>query len=432
MILLGLLQILSLAIPSLAEPPCSGYSVNDCQGDVSAEIIQFTTRDLTKCQQHCALFDDCTFYAFYDNPIQSVDCHIFREPFNAYLNHCNIRQGVKSGGSNGNCITPDEFTCEVEQTEGCNPYGSILESNIPFPTPEACRSYCDINADCKMWEFDVEKVLCSTYNSAEKMCNIKFGPPNTSPGDCGTVTDPPPTPDPNQSTPRPGVCGIDCQPGTELQLFADCENCGKYYECSNGVLTSMPCPNCYLFDPEKGYCNQPSQVNCGNRPEDDNCVAPTLPGDCPYSDGYFKDPHDCDQYIICRNGEASFESCVNNTFSGLYNYEKQWCDFENRVNCEDRPICRGPADYTQCQCQGAAVQGPEDCAGSTNTEYRSDPYNCQRVVICRGGAQTDEYICPPGQYWNQDIISCVDDSSVCKGRPVCQDVDNTFVDCSCV
>ena len=388
------------------ESPCNDYAVNDCTQDPDAEFLAFNAGSQVKCQKHCEIQEECQFYAYHKKPTQNVDCHLFAEPFHVYAGHCDVSTGPLNQDPPGSCLTPQENSCEIEQHENCVLYGKILESNIQSPDVVTCEAFCKINQGegCKYWEWSRERAACNLYDSAEKQCNIVFGPRNGAPGDCGTTTTGTTT---TGSTAQPGTCGVTC-PEEGLQLFADCDNCGGYLECYNGVMSTKTCPNCYLFDEGKGYCNQPTQVSCGDRPEDENCSAETKPGDCPYDNGYFKDAHNCGRYFVCKNGMSETFSCKNATFDGLYDYNLEWCNWPEKVDCEDRPICGGePPEYTNCQCQGAETVTEFSCPNTPNVEFFIDPFNCQHMIVCHGGSQIHDAYCWDGQYFNYQSGTCV-------------------------
>ena len=284
--------------------------MNDCTQDPDAEVIAFNTGSQQKCQLHCEIEEDCQFYSYHKNPSQNVDCHLFREPFSVYVGHCDVRTGPLSDDVPAKCEnSPDENSCQIEQHENCNLWGKRLESDLKSPDVSTCQALCKVNQGegCRYWEWSREKGTCNLYDSADKQCNIAFGPSDGAPGDCGATPTEKPTEIP--PTAKPGTCEITC-PSVGLQLFEDCDNCGGYYECYNGVLSSPKiCQNCFFFDEAKGYCNQQTQVDCGERPDDVPCNEGTKPGNCPYDDGYFKDVHNCGGYFICSNGVPSAVSC---------------------------------------------------------------------------------------------------------------------------
>merc|ERR1711872_840062 len=301
--------------------------------------------------------------------------------------------------------------------------------DLTAPDVATCEAFCKINQGegCKYWAWSREKKTCNLYDSAEKQCNIAFGPSDGAPGECGTTQKPEETT--IGSTASPGYCDVTC-PEVGMELFEDCNNCGGYVECYNGVMTTKTCPNCYLFDGAKGYCNQPTQVACGSRPEDEDCSAETKPGDCPFDNGYFKDVHNCRNYFICKNGVAESMSCKNGTFDGLYDYNLEWCNWQDKVDCEDRPICTGdPPEYKNCQCQGAETVDNFQCPNSPNVEVFIDPYNCQHIIVCQAGSQ-DDYYCESNQFGDDQTGTCKDDPSVCRGKPICNNIQDS-TDCYC-
>merc|ERR1712240_117572 len=413
----------------LAWEDCSEYTANKCTGDPYAEIIAFNAGSQEKCQAHCELFSNCKFYAFHTLMSQGVDCHLFDEPFSAYINHCKERGGpwVPKQEQGGPCFSPEENSCEVAQYGNCNMMGKIEETFDNTPYEKTCEKICSLNSVCKFWVHSSETNECHLYDSAEKKCNVAFGPRDGTPDECAG-------PDPTRSTNRPTEptvtpppdCDIDC-PAQGLALFPDCENCGRFYECFNGALTSRECPYCNHFDPDKGYCNQPPTVDCGDRPvpDPDDCHACDNPPPCRCPQGYFPDPWSCGQYYYCQDNSPDPYSCQNDTFSGLYNDKLIQCDFPERVQCEDRPICRGPS-RTKCQCQGAVIKPPVTCKGTSGITLEADPYNCQHFLVCMGGELAEDIYCPDGQYLPEGGQECVaGDGSQCGKRPVCEEIQKS-------
>merc|ERR1711973_6195 len=189
---------------------CSDFFLGQCTGDLNAEIIQFNTGSQEKCQAHCELFDGCQFYSFYETPTQNVDCHLFNEPFSAYVNHCNLRGGPKIQIIEGTWSAPTALACE-KICGGYNPAGE---------------------PGCEMWTFEKQEQKCSLNDSAEMKCNVAFGPSSGSPADCGGITFPPgPTPSPIDP-PTPDFC-----PDNGLEIKPDPNHCDGFLECWNGVLT---------------------------------------------------------------------------------------------------------------------------------------------------------------------------------------------------
>merc|ERR1711936_869831 len=60
----------------------------------------------------------------------------------------------------------------------------------------------------------------------------------------------------------------------------DPELCYKYYKCDSGCVTHETCPGDFKYDTLYGFCNYPSDVDCGSRPCPDgdvHCPPPLTP-----------------------------------------------------------------------------------------------------------------------------------------------------------
>jgi len=359
---------------------------------------------------------------------------LFKIPFKAYRNHCNLVGGPKRevADQGSSCFDATGDTCEVSQLQDCFFDGKIIEHSESPPTPLDCEKFCGITDECKLWTFEKEERRCSLYNEDGKTCDVAFGPHSGTPAQCGQTVPPGPTTTPGPPSP-------DC-PEQGLVILPDPFHCERYLECFNGVKTSVECPYCNWYDAEKGECNQPPTVNCGDRqppPPSETCdsCTPSAGGRCPCPWGYFPDLYDCDHYVYCQGTDTPVENeCADTVKDGLYNPEKVQCDFEDRVTCGKRPICRGP-NYTQCQCQGAEPVAPRDCSSTQGVYILEDPYNCQHFQVCMNGALVDEQWCDEGKYLPNGGQECQSsDGSVCNGRPICADRTTTGKpehDCTC-
>jgi len=437
--LLLLIQLSGL-IHVQALTDCSEFFVGQCSGDLSAEVIQFNTQTQDRCQGHCELYDIqgpqyCEFYSFHATPTQGVDCHLFNEPFHAYVNHCNLVGGPKREGAaqGSSCFEATGDSCEVSQLQDCNFDGSIIEGTDAAPTALDCEKVCGGYPDCKLWTFEKEQERCNLYNDDGKRCKVAFGPHSGSPTECGNTisTLAPTVPPPTVQPPSPNFC-----PDVGLSLHPDPENCGRYLECFNGVMTSVRCPYCNFYDQDKKQCNQPPTVDCGSRPKppvEDTCdtCTPTANGRCPCPWGYFPDQYDCDHYVYCQGTETPVENdCESTVTDGLYNPDLIQCDYDYRVTCGKRPICRGP-NYTQCQCQGAEPVAPKDCSSTQGIYVLEDPYNCQHFTVCMNGDILEDVWCDAGSFFPSGAQECKPgDGSVCNGRPICSDIKGGR-DCTC-
>merc|ERR1711970_1139978 len=98
--------------------------------------------------------------------------------------------------------------------------------------------------------------------------------------------------------------GDSCE-GLEGKKFADPDDCVSYYKCVSGCAEHNMCERNFLFDDERGYCNYPTDVDCGDRTCEDpkHCVTtpptpPTPTPDCGHlldctklDDGWYSDPY---------------------------------------------------------------------------------------------------------------------------------------------
>merc|ERR1711971_823269 len=433
-----LLLRLSGLIQAQAFTDCSEFFVGDCTGDAPAEILRWNVGSQEKCQAHCSIEEDCKFYRFEANPGQDVDCHLFKEPFHAYVNHCNLRGGPKreEADQGSSCFDATGDTCEISQLSDCTPEGKVIETTTAAPTAIDRERFCGGYPECKLWTFEKQEERCSLWDDAGNRCKIAFGPHSGTPEQCESSvlpTQEPTTPGPTVPEPSPNFC----PPDAGLVLHPDPDHCERYLECFNGVLTSIECPYCNYYDEDKKQCNQPPTVECGSRTEpepSDTCDSCTsmANGRCPCAWGFFPDLYDCDHYVYCQGTDTPDEyDCSATVENGLYNPENIQCDFDYRVTCGKRPICRGPDPYTQCQCQGAEPVAPRDCSSTQGVYVLEDPYNCQHFQVCMNGNKVDEVWCDAGSYFPNGAQECQPgDGSVCDGRPICEDIKGGL-SCTC-
>ena len=87
---------------------CHDYGFNECTQDPNAQIIEVNIGSQGGCHYFCDGIPGCQFYAFYQNhPTTDLDCHIYGEPFNTYINHCNIRYGPRDKDNlSSKCLSP--------------------------------------------------------------------------------------------------------------------------------------------------------------------------------------------------------------------------------------------------------------------------------------------------------------------------------------
>merc|ERR1711894_630297 len=81
---------------------------------------------------------------------------------------------------------------------------------------------------------------------------------------------------------------------------------------------------------------------------DENCIEPdektTTPipdFECPQPSGYFADPKNCIKYYHCFEGnvEERITCPIANGKQECFDPVNTWCDWPERVDCGNRPIC---------------------------------------------------------------------------------------------
>jgi len=232
--------------------------------------------------------------------------------------------------------------------------------------------------------------------------------------------------------------------GQENQRFADPEDCSSYYVCEAGCAKKMKCERDFLFDTLHEYCTYPLGVDCGGRPCEDpvHCITTTAPPsttpDCGHvidcadlgnegEEGYYADPYNCRKYWHCYAGRSEHVMCDGDLVFDVFNI---WCDYPDRVDCGDRPIC----DECDNNCYTMSPKPPTtpdcghllDCTDLADGWY-ADPYNCKKYWHCVKGAGV-HYMCDDDLYYNEDKIQCdYADRVDCGDRPDCDACDENCV-----
>jgi len=153
--------------------------------------------------------------------------------------------------------------------------------------------------------------------------------------------------------------GSGCPADNAVHRMADPDDCTSYWWClgSETCPEKKKCERNYLFSEQENLCIDQNRVDCGNRPCQDplHCpsehpTTPTAPPtttpcdhqlDCSgLADGWYPDQYNCRKYWHCYQGEG--EHLICDTLNGvdlMYNAEGILCDYPERVQCGDRPIC---------------------------------------------------------------------------------------------
>jgi len=337
------------------------------------------------------------------------------------------------------------------QCEDTMPSGKKCEAEDSFTEadPEACSWFfqcaqgCVERAQCAPDADGLPKVYDSDYDWCAYTEDVDCGPrPCTDEVAC--VTQPPRT-----TTSTTPDCGhiANCSALGE-GLHPDPFNCRKYWRCYRGMEAGEHhmCPDDpatgrpEVFDLVYDGCNYQELTDCGERPIcdecDENCEAPpTTTADCGHQmdctdmeDGWYADSWNCRKYWHCLRGQGTHFLCDNNL---QYNEKLVQCDWDDRVDCGDRPVC----DECDADChedeEGGSQDpdcGPDDhhpptiCSGRPDGWY-PDEFNCVKYWHCSG--QTGQhFLCPTGLVYESTKIQCdYPDRVDCGDRPTCDSCD---------
>lgn len=109
----------------------------------------------------------------------------------------------------------------------------------------------------------------------------------------------------------------------EVGYLNHATSCEKFVVCISGRPSIRNCAPGLRFDIESEQCR-----------ENANCIVDVMA--CPLYDDpsalvYFSNPHLCNRYWMCANGQTIDRSCA----PGLHwDEDQEWCNLPELVNCE--------------------------------------------------------------------------------------------------
>ncbi|XP_071953415.1 chondroitin proteoglycan 2-like [Antedon mediterranea] len=324
-------------------------------------------------------------------------------PYN--VPECRYTQGTDgrfcTNRPDGNYRHPDDckrfFTCvsHIRYVFRC-PLGLFYNQNIgvcdwPFNVPECSCTNCGIcsksstnlhphPSDCKKF------YQCSNGNILTKSCpsGLVFV---ASKRRC----DYPPSSGACSALKGNGFCH-----GKFNGLYRDSEDCGRFYQCSNGIPYHFTCPSGLVYNEPTKRCDYPQYVYTCNAP-----VGVHNPFCDRKPNGLYRDPSDCNKFFSCHGHISYHLSCA-----------------EGLAFDEKRLKCRGSHHIFGC-----TPQEPNICAGRGNGVFK-DPKSCTRFYICKDGMQFSRK-CYNGYAYRSETKKCEPKSQVpgcnydetCTGKP---------------
>ncbi|XP_008551324.1 uncharacterized protein LOC103573857 isoform X1 [Microplitis demolitor] len=141
-----------------------------------------------------------------------------------------------------------------------------------------------------------------------------------------------------------------------------------------------------------GQTKEPDMPSEADRPEEQGQIGQQIPPPgCLAARGQFPSMNSCSNYLNCWDDIVIEQPCPNNL---LFNDMTGLCDFEQNVNCGDRP---GPTPKPSLQPTTRRCPDP-------NGRYRSQT-NCSEFYICLAGSPI-KFNCPRGLVYNDDVSVC--------------------------
>ncbi|KAK8722065.1 hypothetical protein OTU49_012461, partial [Cherax quadricarinatus] len=108
-------------------------------------------------------------------------------------------------------------------------------------------------------------------------------------------------------------------------------NCQSAYRCVDGVGTLISCPEGLAFSLETGICDWPDQSgrkDC-DKQKTQNFTCPKVNFDIAVSHPRYADPHDCQYFYVCINGDIPRRNgCA---FGQVFNTNTTTCDSPKEV-----------------------------------------------------------------------------------------------------
>jgi len=214
--------------------------------------------------------------------------------------------------------------------------------------------------------------------------------------------------------------GTACENGDYVQL-PDPECCWKYYMCDDGCVTHEECPEDFQYDIGYSWCTFPHDVDCGDRPcEDEHHCPPditttTKEPDCTpddqiidcladgYGAGYFPDEYNCRRFWHCFKGESVGEHITcpqssDNPKATMFDLAYMGCNFPESTQCGGRPVC----DDCNQNCEDTPTIPPDCTPDDQHIKCKdlgpgwfADEFNCRAFWHCLSEDSEPEHLfCP--------------------------------------
>jgi len=224
-------------------------------------------------------------------------------------------------------------------------------------------------------------------------------------------------------------------------FYQDREECSNYWLCAGGCASNSECDEDYLFDTVNGYCNHPEEVECGDRPceNEEHCSSTTMTptthtthttpttttpdcitdfpgGHCPTSaTRNFPDKSDCSKFWHCEKGCGNNQQCDLNF---LFDLRTRECAAAADTDCLSRPC----TDPQHCPCVNYDAHEDYFCREEDVLEFFPDTNDCARYLDCTAGCFTS-VLCEDDYLFNTEYKWCTFPNEVTCGERPCPHPD---------
>lgn len=197
---------------------------------------------------------------------------------------------------------------------------------------------------------------------------------------------------------------VDCQidsvnvtcPIADLALLPHPSNCDQYVACINGFPRVINCAPGLNWDTAQELCDLPQNANCEVAPpdlEEEELVYICEPGNTYVT----RHPLDCQQFIMCINGEQRINRCASDL---LFDPANLRCDFAANVNCD---LPEATVEY--------------ECDRTRDFYYAPHPASCDYYIVCFAGHKQIER-CATGLIFDWLFLRCdAPATAVCLPSP---------------
>uniref|UniRef100_A0A336K6H2 CSON015610 protein n=1 Tax=Culicoides sonorensis TaxID=179676 RepID=A0A336K6H2_CULSO len=194
-------------------------------------------------------------------------------------------------------------------------------------------------------------------------------------------------------------------------LLPHSTDCNKFYHCFSGIAYEGNCPGELYFNPITSSCDYPSNVECKDKPEDDEEIVCPPPSE---TLDFIASKIRCDWYYICIQGVPSRQQCAENFH---WNDERKRCEEAETANCQiglsstSAPSSTAsPSSTTVLPPSSSTSEVPEEdekveCPSQQDIEFIGSKVRCDWYYICLQGVPS-RLTCAVGLHWCDERKQC--------------------------